>query len=202
MNCAIHPDREAFFTCAECGRQVCTECIEDRAGKWVCKECLAQAQRGAAAAERPPQAAVAPPGAGPAQPSQTPSEPQQPPQSPPPVPPPPPPPLAPSHGRPSAAQPSGLAVASMVCGILSLVCCCAGPLRWPLAIAAIVMGVISLSATESEPVRTASRPYAIAGVATAAVGLLIGVLLTGTGIFAELARRYRVPVRPPFPWRP
>jgi hypothetical protein len=201
MNCAIHPDREAFFTCAECGHQVCTECIEDRAGKWVCKECLARAQPGASAAEQPPPSQGASQGAAPPPPSQAPPPPQEPPQSPPAYPPPPPPP-APSHG-PGAGQPSGLAIASMVCGIVSLACCCAGPFRWPLAIAAIVMGVVSLSSSESEPARTASRPYAIAGVATAAVGLLMGVLLaTGAGIFGELSRHYRWPTRSPFPWRP
>ena len=39
MNCYIHPEREAGWTCAACGQPVCPECKVTLAGQVFCKKC-------------------------------------------------------------------------------------------------------------------------------------------------------------------
>jgi len=39
MNCYIHPEREAGWTCAACGKPVCPECKVTLAGKVYCNPC-------------------------------------------------------------------------------------------------------------------------------------------------------------------
>ncbi len=64
----------------------------------------------------------------------------------------------------------GVSIASMVCGILSIVCCCATYFSLALAIAAIVLGVISIVKKYD------GQGMAIAGVATGGVGIMFVVL--------------------------
>lgn len=64
---------------------------------------------------------------------------------------------------------SGLAIASMVCGILSVVFCCGMWLSWILSVVAIVLGIVSISK------RQGGRGMAIAGIITAAFGLLLSI---------------------------
>jgi hypothetical protein len=65
----------------------------------------------------------------------------------------------------------GLAIASMVCGILSLVLCCFDVLALILSIAAIVLGIISKKKTEN------GKGMALAGIITGAIGLVIALAL-------------------------
>lgn len=72
------------------------------------------------------------------------------------------------------AQPqkaSGLAIASMVCGIISIVICCVWYLAAPLSIAAIVMGIIN------NVTKKGGTGMAIAGIVTGAIGLLLVIAL-------------------------
>ena len=64
---------------------------------------------------------------------------------------------------------SGLAIASMVCGILSIVLCCVWYLSAILAIAAIVMGIIN------NVKKMGGKGMAIAGIVTGACGLLLAI---------------------------
>jgi len=70
-----------------------------------------------------------------------------------------------------------VAIASLVCGIFGLVCCC-DPLgiRILADIAAVVLGLIALYSQAPEPVRAASRPYAIAGIVLGGLGMILFVL--------------------------
>ena len=70
---------------------------------------------------------------------------------------------------------SGLAIASMVCGILSVVICCGMWISWILSVVAIILGAVSLSK------RQGGRGMAIAGIITAVFGLLLSI---GFFIFA------------------
>jgi hypothetical protein len=79
---------------------------------------------------------------------------------------------------------SGYAIASMVCGIISLVCCCMSWFSMILAIAAIVLGIIVLKNKYD------NKGMAIAGIVTGGIALfiwLIILILGGTGVFAALA---------------
>ena len=72
----------------------------------------------------------------------------------------------------------GISIASLVCGILSLICCCGGWLGLILAAAAIVLGVISIKNNYD------GRELAIAGLITGGCGLLLAIVML---IFAAIA---------------
>lgn len=78
----------------------------------------------------------------------------------------------------------GLAVGSMVCGILSIICCCFGFFSLVLSIAAIVLGIISINGKYD------GRGMAIAGIITGGIGALVfvGTLVIGgiTGLFSDV----------------
>jgi hypothetical protein len=82
---------------------------------------------------------------------------------------PPPPPL---YAQP---QNNGLAIASMITGIASLICM--GPI---LGIVAVILGGVALSQIKKDPNIASSKPFAVTGVVTGSVSL---VLCGGIGIF-------------------
>jgi hypothetical protein len=73
---------------------------------------------------------------------------------------------------PSVAPTSGLAIASMVCGIVGLVACMMIP--GVLSIAAVICGHLAISRIRNSPVPISGRGMAIAGLATGytALGIL------------------------------
>ncbi len=78
----------------------------------------------------------------------------------------------------------GIAIASLVCGILSLICCCTGLFSAILAVAAVVLGIITLC------FKYDGKGMAIAGISTGAVTLVILVLaliLSGTSFYTDMA---------------
>jgi len=187
MRCPNHPEMEADFTCAQCGREVCAKCIEDRGGQWICADCLAKMQQPPASAAQPPQ-----------QPSQGPPEPVPPPQPPPLQTPPPPPAYPPTPG---IVGPSAVSIISLVCGIVGLLMCC-DPfgVRLLFNIAALVLGLIALYSKAPEAVHGASRPYAIAGIVTGGLGILLFLLAVAglfalSGILGEFGRRFEPMLR-------
>ncbi|NLL80610.1 MAG: DUF4190 domain-containing protein [Clostridiales bacterium] len=64
---------------------------------------------------------------------------------------------------------SGLAIASMVCGIVSIVICCAWYLAAPLGIAAIALGIIN------NVKKLGGKGMAISGIITGSFGLLLAI---------------------------
>ena len=90
--------------------------------------------------------------------------------------PPPPPPL------PRKQQSQGLAVGSMITGILGLILGCFGPLP---GIAAIILGLVALSQIKRSPDTTGGKPLAIIGIVTGSLTvafyglLLIWMILAG-----------------------
>ena len=176
MKCPNHPDREGDLMCVECARQFCPECITYHDGRPYCPEDAAKLAQVPAGEQREP----APPPPQAAQPPEPPPPaPSGPPQPEPPAPapaqpvPPPPPQYAPPR-----AGPSGIAIASLVCGIIGLVLCCAVPgFSLLLSIPGLVLGLLAISSSGApQAVRDASRPFAIAGIITGAVGVVAGVI--------------------------
>ena len=72
-------------------------------------------------------------------------------------------------------QQKGMAIASMVCGIVSLVCCYGGFL---VGIAGLITGILSLTKKQD------GRPMAIAGVILSAIGFLLWGIITIAFIYA------------------
>lgn len=75
----------------------------------------------------------------------------------------------------------GMAIGSMVCGILSIVLCCFTYISVILSIVAIVLGIISKKKT------TEGSGMALAGIITGGVGLLITVVFIIIGAIAGAA---------------
>lgn len=76
-------------------------------------------------------------------------------------------------------QSKGLAIGSLVCGILSCLCCLSvltGP-------AAIVMGFIAKKKADESPSQFGGRGLALGGMVTGALGLLLGIVLIILQVF-------------------
>ncbi len=71
----------------------------------------------------------------------------------------------------------GISIASMVCGILSILCCCSGWFGIVLAVVALVLGIIGVRHNYS------GREMAIAGIVTGGCGLVLCLVLL---IFATI----------------
>ena len=80
----------------------------------------------------------------------------------------PPPPPFPAGGQ----RQQGLAIGSLVCGILSILCCWLGFLP---GIAAVVLGLISMNKEKSDPAGYGGRGMAMGGVITGGIGILISL---------------------------
>ena len=72
----------------------------------------------------------------------------------------------------------GFSIASLVCGILSLTCCCTGWFGLLLAAAALVLGIISVKNNYD------GRELAIAGLITGGCGMVLAIVML---IFAAIA---------------
>jgi len=100
-----------------------------------------------------------------------------------------------SPAVPARAGGSGLAVASMVCGIAAMpLACCLWMVALPVATAAVIMGAISLA--KKKP----GKGMAIAGVVVGAAGVVLGLAVLALLLLASgtLGRgRRRVAAAPP-----
>lgn len=88
---------------------------------------------------------------------------------------------------PMGVEPStGLAIGSLVCGILSIpgACCCYGGI--PLGIAAGVMGGIAMSRAKNLPYHYGGRGMAIGGLVCGLVGAIITFVLLALGMGMQL----------------
>jgi len=75
------------------------------------------------------------------------------------------------------ARTNGLAIASLICGILAIVpgCCC-GLFGIPLSIIALVMGIISISQINASQGRFVGKGLAIAGVSCGGAAIALDIL--------------------------
>ena len=65
----------------------------------------------------------------------------------------------------------GFAIASLVCGCLSILCCVGGCVSWIFSIVAIVMGIITITKKYD------GRGFAIAGLITGGIGILLSIVI-------------------------
>ena len=65
----------------------------------------------------------------------------------------------------------GFAIASLVCGCLSILCCFGGCISWIFSIVAIIMGIITISKKYD------GRGFAIAGIITGSVGAVLSIIM-------------------------
>ncbi|HEY6804281.1 MAG TPA: DUF4190 domain-containing protein [Pyrinomonadaceae bacterium] len=83
-------------------------------------------------------------------------------------------------------QSSGFAVASMIVGILSLLLgmFCLGPIP---GIAALILGLVALSQIKKAPDRNGGKPFAIVGIVTGSISLVVFGIWLLVIIIANLA---------------
>jgi Domain of unknown function (DUF4190)/GYF domain 2 len=84
------------------------------------------------------------------------------------------------HPMGAAPKSSGLALASMICGIVSLLldmCCYLGVLAIPCSIAAIICGHMAMSQIKRSPVPLEGKGMAIAGLVCGYLSLIIMVAI-------------------------
>jgi hypothetical protein len=79
----------------------------------------------------------------------------------------------------------GLAIASMVCGILSLITWCLWCISGPLALVAVVLGHIALGRVKADPARFTGKGMAKAGVITGYLGLLAAIAMIVLGVYMQ-----------------
>ena len=90
--------------------------------------------------------------------------------------------------QPGAPVKSGMAVASLVSGIIGMIAC---P---PLGLVGVILGIIAVQRTVADPQRHGGRGMAIAGICTGAVGiiilpLMISILLPSLSRAREMSKR-------------
>ena len=97
-------------------------------------------------------------------------------------------------GMPGQMGPTsnGLAIAALVCGILSILstCCCA-LLSLPLALAACVMGGIAMSKVKANPAVYGGRGMALGGLICGIVGILMSIAFLALGMGQALIDQYQ-----------
>lgn len=81
---------------------------------------------------------------------------------------------APAGGLPS----SGLAIGSLICGIIALITFCIWCLALPLGITAVILGHIAMSKAKADPARFGGKGMAGAGLATGYLAILLSVVIT------------------------
>ncbi len=81
----------------------------------------------------------------------------------------------------------GFAIASLVCGIISILCCCLGLFSAVLAIAAIVLGIITIS------FKYDGKGMAIAGIATGGVAIaliIVSLVISGSAFYNDFLNEF------------
>lgn len=84
----------------------------------------------------------------------------------------------PGYGAPVVKQSNGVAVASLIIGILSLITVCLSPL----GIVAVVLGFVGLG--KAKKIGGAGKGMAIGGIVTGILALIVAVLLAVLVVFA------------------
>ncbi len=84
--------------------------------------------------------------------------------------------VTPSYAAPGQPPSQGLAIASLVCGILGLIGCCMWFISLPAALAAIVTGHLANSKIKADPQRFTGKGMARAGLITGYLGAICSLV--------------------------
>lgn len=90
---------------------------------------------------------------------------------------------APVAVAPGQAPAQGLAIGSMVCGILAFLGCCAWYLAGPLAVVAVVLGHIAISRNRANPAANGGKSMAKTGLILGYIALLAAIVIAALSIW-------------------
>jgi hypothetical protein len=100
-------------------------------------------------------------------------------------------PMGPGFAPQPPASQNGLAIASLITGILALpTTCCCSILSLPLGIAACVMGGIALSRIKAAPHIYGGKGLALGGAICGAISILLAIALLALGMGQALVDQY------------
>jgi hypothetical protein len=94
-------------------------------------------------------------------------------------------PASPAQMIPGQAPSQGMAIASMVCGIVGLILCCTGYFSAAIAITAVALGHVAISRNKQNPVANGGKGMARAGLILGYLGLLFSILMIGLDIWVK-----------------
>ncbi|HEY1121519.1 MAG TPA: GYF domain-containing protein [Haloferula sp.] len=89
----------------------------------------------------------------------------------------------PGQLMPGQKQSQGLAIGSMVCGILAFIACCAWYFAGPLGLVAVILGHIAMSKIKANPVANGGKGMARTGLILGYIGLVVSILLAAFTIW-------------------
>lgn len=92
------------------------------------------------------------------------------------------PPAYPTSTSPPAVTDNNMAMASLILGCISLVCC------QPAGVVGLILGIVALNEMKTNPAK-GGRGLAIAGIATSIAALLFFGLMAAFGAFQEIAQK-------------
>jgi len=106
-----------------------------------------------------------------------------------------PPPLSAQFPPPQQNDASGMALASFILGIISMIfcfCCCWG---MPFNILAIIFGIVALIQNKNRPDQSSARVKAIIGIVLGVLSLLIAIIITmifiSSGEYEKFMREFK-----------
>ncbi|MCW1883720.1 GYF domain-containing protein [Luteolibacter flavescens] len=89
----------------------------------------------------------------------------------------------PAQMIPGQKPAQGLAIASMVCGIIAFIFCCTGVLAAILAIGAVVMGHIAISKVKQNPAVNGGKGMARTGLVLGYLGLVLSIIIVALNLW-------------------
>lgn len=94
------------------------------------------------------------------------------------------------YNQPASNRINPLAIIALVCGGLSLFCCCLGPFATIIGIGGIVCAILSFRKNTDEIENKNNRIFAIIGIVLSSLGALTGIVITFIYIFAANTPNY------------
>lgn len=89
------------------------------------------------------------------------------------------------NGSPQNEQSNGMGVASMVCGILSIITCCLWYIGLILAIVSLVLGILQIRKSSKKGMAIAGIICSIITIILVIISLVMGSYLMNTGFYQE-----------------
>lgn len=86
-------------------------------------------------------------------------------------------PVSPVPMAPGQPVSQGLAIGSMICGILGLIACCVWQISGTLALVAVVLGFVALGKIKADPQRYRGKGMAVSGLVTGVLGVLLAIVM-------------------------
>ncbi|MBQ3126388.1 MAG: DUF4190 domain-containing protein, partial [Clostridia bacterium] len=93
---------------------------------------------------------------------------------------------------PDKPKANGFAIGSLICGLVSLICCCCGWLSLALGIAAVILAVVSKKGGKMSGMALGGMICGIIGGGIALISVISSLFMTSTGFFEDLLNEFSI----------